>query len=64
MQVCSSQFGVAPVGHAFVLRKPLSKVNVRRCAICGNDIYMHHASEVDQSQLQTIVDLRCAARML
>ena len=61
-QVCSSQFGVALVGHAFVLRRPLSKVNVRKCAICGNDVYMHHTSEVEQSQLQTILDLRRATR--
>merc|ERR1711924_82826 len=56
-QVADAQFAAEPVGCYFRIRKPLAKVNARKCADCGRDIFDHSRSEVDDQDVLTILDV-------
>ena len=57
MAASSSDFADVPLGHAFVLRKPLARVGARRCASCGADVFEHHRSEVNDEFLLMILNV-------
>ena len=49
MQASADSFAHTPLGHAFVLRKPLAKATANLCANadCGCDIRAHARAEVE-----------------
>ena len=55
-QVADSQFAVEPLGHAFMLRKPLSKATAKKCVECGLSIYEHACAEVAQQNLHKVLE--------
>ena len=55
-QVADSQFAVEPLGHAFMLRKPLSKATAKKCVECGLSIFEHACAEVAQQDLRKVLE--------
>jgi hypothetical protein len=55
-QVADSQFSESPAGHEFRARPILAKVNARRCAECGEDVFLHSRLEVDERDLMLVLD--------
>ena len=56
MQVASSQFATAPVGHRFVARRPLAKPTAKKCAECGQSVFEHMRSEVAEADLARVLE--------
>mmetsp|Transcript_6477 Transcript_6477/g.19196 ORF Transcript_6477/g.19196 Transcript_6477/m.19196 type:complete len:220 (-) Transcript_6477:60-719(-) len=56
MQVADSQFAASPTGCTFTLREPLAKPTARRCRSCGEDVWLHHPSEVSDLDLRSVLD--------
>ena len=57
MAASAADFASVPLGHAFVMRKPLAKVIAKRCASCGSDIFLHGRAEVSDEQLLTVLNV-------
>ena len=57
-QAASDTFATAPLGHKFVLRKPLAKATANRCAECGEDIRAHSREEVTDAQLLEVLNVQ------
>ncbi|KAG8465111.1 hypothetical protein KFE25_012474 [Diacronema lutheri] len=62
VQVASSQFSAEGVGHAFELRRPISRVTARKCAACGEDIKAHSRAEVMDETLLVVLDATAEER--
>lgn len=56
MQAAAATFADEPLGHNFVLRKPLAKATANKCAECGADIRSHARSEVTDEQLLLVLN--------
>lgn len=58
MQASADSFAHTPLGHAFVLRKPLAKATANLCANadCGCDIRAHARAEVTDEQLLNVLN--------
>ncbi len=55
-QATAQDFAAMPLGLAFVVRRPLTRVNGRNCAACSESIYAHHRSEVEDMQLLEVIN--------
>jgi hypothetical protein len=55
-QATAEDFAAAPLGHAFVVRRPMTRVNGKNCAACSESIYAHHRSEVEDVQLLEVIN--------
>ena len=61
MQVSASQFAAHPVGHTFLLRKPLAMPTCSKCATCAADVFEHARSEVDDADMLQILQVKAAS---
>jgi len=55
-QVAASQFASQPLGHDFIIRKPLGKATAKKCRECNRSVFDHHVSEVDDADLARILE--------
>ena len=55
-QVADVQFSSEPLGHSFLPRRILGKVNARKCVECGQDVFEHTRSEVDERDMMLVMD--------
>mmetsp|Transcript_27193 Transcript_27193/g.81904 ORF Transcript_27193/g.81904 Transcript_27193/m.81904 type:complete len:313 (-) Transcript_27193:41-979(-) len=57
-QASAASFAASPLGHDFVLRRPLAKATANRCALpdCGCDIREHAREEVTDEQLLQVLN--------
>lgn len=61
-QVAHGTFSAAAKGHAFALRRPVSRVHAHLCLECGCDLFAHARSEVSDQALMTVLDCRAEER--
>lgn len=54
-QASAATFSKTPLGHKFVLRKPLAKATANKCVECSCDIREHSREEVTDEQLLTVL---------
>ena len=56
MQAAAATFSATPLGHKFVMRKPLAMATANKCAECACDIREHARDEVTDAQLLEVLN--------